>query len=119
MFKKRLYYFFGLCAEYYVAFIFFFKGYILIKHRYKTKLGEIDLIFEKNKTIIAVEVKARENKNVQIGEVVSNRQLKRICNSLKIFLNKYNKYSNFNARIDIVLVRGNLLIEHIKNIWVD
>ena len=117
--KKQKSYFFGLLAEYYVIFLFFFKGYKLLEHRYKTKLGEIDLIFKKSNNIIAVEVKARKNKNLQIGEVVSRKQLTRILNSLKIFLNKNEIYSNFNSRVDVILVYNFLRVQHIKNAWVD
>ncbi len=117
--KKQKSYFFGLLAEYYVIFLLFFKGYKILEHRYKTKLGEIDLIFKKGNNIIAVEVKARKNKNLQIGEVVSRKQLTRILNSLKIFLNKNEIYSNFNSRVDVILVYNFLRVQHIKNAWVD
>lgn len=115
--KKQKSYFFGLLAEYYVIILFFFMGYIPIKHRFKTKLGEIDLIFKKGNYIIAVEVKARSNLSLQAEEVVGRRQFHRIINSLKIFLNKYKKYSNLDIRIDVVLVHKNFMIKHIKNIW--
>ena len=108
MLKKKISYFFGLLAEYYVIFILLFKGYRLIKHRYKTKLGEIDLIMTRGKDLIAIEVKARSNKNIQVGEAVNIKQLYRIANCLKIFLNKYNNYSNFNIRVDVILVNKNL-----------
>lgn len=117
--KKQKSYFFGLLAEYYVIFLLFFKGYKLLEHRYKTKLGEIDLIFKKSNSIIAVEVKARKDKNLQIGEVVSRKQFVRILNSLKIFLNKNEVYSNFNSRIDVILINNLFRIEHIKNALVE
>ena len=117
--KKQKSYFFGIFAEYYVIFLFFFKGYILLAHRYKTKLGEIDLIFKNKNNLIAVEVKARENENIDIGEVVSYKQYKRIMNSLKLFLNKNIEYSNFNTRIDVVLVKGLFNIQHLKNVWME
>ena len=117
--SKYVSYLFGLLAEYYAIFILFFKGYVLIKHRYKTKLGEIDLIFKKGNSIIAVEVKGRSDRNIAIGEVVSPRQFYRILNSLKIFLNKNEKYSNFDIMVDVVLVHKNLWFEHIKNVWVE
>ncbi len=115
--RKRRSYFFGLLAEYYVIIIFFFMGYILIKRRFKTKFGEIDLIFKRGRCIVVVEVKARSDASVQVEEVVGRRQFHRITNSLKIFLNKYEKYSNFDIRIDVVLVYKNFIIKHIKNVW--
>ena len=117
--KKQKSYLFGIFAEYYVIFLFFFKGYILLKHRYKTKMGEIDLIFKNKDNLIAVEVKARKDTNTNIGEVVSFKQYKRIMNSLKLFLNKNIEYSNFNTRIDVVLVKGLFNIQHLKNVWME
>ena len=115
--KKRKSYFFGLFAEYYVLIIFFFMGYVPLKRRFKTKFGEIDLILKKRDYIVAVEVKARSDSSIHVEEVVGRRQFYRITNSLKIFLNKYEKYSNFNVRIDVVLVYKNFKIKHIKNVW--
>lgn len=117
--KKQKSYLFGIFAEYYVIFLFFFKGYTLLKHRYKTKMGEIDLIFKNKDNLVAVEVKARKDINTNIGEVVSFKQYKRIMNSLKLFLNKNIEYSNFNIRVDVVLVKGLFSIEHLKNVWTE
>ena len=109
-------YFFGLFAEYWVIFLFFFKGYILLKHRYKTKFGEIDLIFKKSNKIIAIEVKARSNKNIKLNEVVSKNQIHRIKNTLNFFLIKNKNYHNYDYTIDLVLVYKNLFFKHIKDI---
>ncbi|MDD2839604.1 MAG: YraN family protein [Rickettsiales bacterium] len=117
--KKQKSYYFGIFAEYLVIIILFFKGYKFIRRRYKTKLGEIDLIFTKGMNLIALEVKARKNKNIEIGEVVSYKQYQRILNATKLFLNKNKKYSNFNIRIDVALVNSIFKIEHIKNIWTE
>ena len=82
-------------------------------------MGEIDLIFKNKDNLVAVEVKARKDINTNIGEVVSFKQYKRIMNSLKLFLNKNIEYSNFNIRIDVVLVKGLFSIEHLKNVWTE
>lgn len=118
-YKKQKSYWFGIFAEYLVILIFFFKGYKFVKRRYKTKLGEIDLIFTRGMDLITVEVKARQDKNIKIGEAVSYKQYHRILNAVKLFLNKNKKYSNFNVRIDVVLVNGIFKIEHIKNVWIE
>lgn len=115
--KKQKGYKFGIFAEYLVIVIFFFKGYKFVERRYKTKLGEIDLIFTKKNNLVVVEVKARHNKNTQIGEVVNYNQYARILNATKLFLNKNKKYSNFFIRIDVVLVYGIFKIEHLENVW--
>ena len=117
--KKQKSYWFGIFAEYWVIIIFSFIGYKFIARRYKTKLGEIDLIFLKNNNLVIVEVKARKNKNIEIGEVVSYKQCQRILNATKLFLNKNKKYSNLNIRIDIILINSMFKIKHIKNVWIE
>lgn len=107
---------FGIFAERWVAFCLFFLGYRLLFHRYKTKLGEIDLIFEKKDTIIAVEVKGRHDKRT-VDDVVAPYQLERISRAVKLFLANNTKYVNYNVRIDIVLVSGLFLIKRFKNVW--
>ena len=49
----------GHWAEWQAAAILFFKGYRIVAMRYKTSLGEIDLIARKGDLAVMVEVKAR------------------------------------------------------------
>ena len=67
--KKKKSYWFGVFAEYYVICLFAIFGYRFLTRRYKTKLGEIDLIFRKGNAVVAVEVKARSDYKTEVGEV--------------------------------------------------
>jgi putative endonuclease len=117
MFSKKSTYKYGIWTELYVAFLLFFCGYKLLARRYKTKLGEVDLIFKNRNNIVAVEVKGRRHaKNSVAGEVVGYYQLKRINDAMDIFLARREQYGNYNIRIDIVLVKGLFSVEHIKNV---
>jgi len=51
----------GIWAEYYAAFVLIFKGYRILGLRYKTKVGEIDLVARKGNVTIFTEVKFRDN----------------------------------------------------------
>ena len=46
----------GKFAEFWVALILQFKGYKILKKRYRNYFGEIDIIAKKSNIIIAVEV---------------------------------------------------------------
>ncbi|MFT7099296.1 MAG: putative endonuclease, partial [Rickettsiales bacterium] len=88
--RKIKSYRFGIVAEFVAIIFLFFKGYKILKRRYKTKLGEIDIVACKNNAIIAIEVKARR-KNVQnngflIDEVLSVNQQKRIKRAAMSFM---------------------------------
>lgn len=51
----------GSLAEYHAALSLLVKGYRIVAFRYRTKLGEIDIIARKGNLIACVEVKARRS----------------------------------------------------------
>jgi len=109
---------FGIISEYIAIIYLFLKGYKILHRRYKTRLGEVDIIVKKGNNLVAVEVKARKKKT-EIGEVVYNKQFKRINNAMKIFLFKNPKYSNFNIRIDVILILPFCFPESVENAWME
>lgn len=96
---------YGIFAEYWMILYLFFHGYKILKRRYKTKLGEIDILATKNKDLIAFEVKARKKQELTT-EIVSEKQIKRIQNALKYFLLCNNKYVDYNICYNIILYRN-------------
>ena len=96
---------YGLFAEYFLIVYLFFRGYKILARRYKTFLGEIDILATKKRDLIAFEVKAR-NKNDVTTEVVSKKQIKRIYNAIKIFITYNNKYVDYNIYYSIILFRN-------------
>ena len=109
---------FGIISEYVAIAYLFFRGYKILHWRYKTKLGEVDIIAKKRDNLVAVEVKARMKK-VEIGECVQSRQFHRINNAMKIFLSKNLEYSNHNIRIDVILISPKHFPKRIKNAWME
>lgn len=51
----------GAIAEYRAALALILKGYRILAFRYRTKLGEIDIIARKGDLVACIEVKARAN----------------------------------------------------------
>ena len=54
----------GSLAEYRAALSLLLKGYRIVAFRYRTKLGEIDIIARKGNLVACVEVKARRSRDV-------------------------------------------------------
>jgi putative endonuclease len=81
------------------------RGYRILARRYKTSLGEIDIIAKRNMNIIAFEVKARSGGEFTT-EVVTARQRKHIENALNIFLSRNNKYIDCNILFGIILYKN-------------
>ena len=75
------------------------KNYVF---RHGRQMGEIDLIFEKEKEIIFVEVKARSGS--KFGgpfEAVDSNKQRRLIKTAKLYLQLHPKFSGYNYRIDV------------------
>ena len=94
----------GYLAEYLAATYLILKGYRIANMRYKTKLGEIDIIARKRDLAIFVEVKARAD--VQKGvDAVTYPSQKRIKNASDIWLSNQKNPHLLSQRYDIIVVR--------------
>ena len=96
----------GLTGEYFVILFYLFFGFRVIKHRYKNKLGEIDLILRRGRVIVFCEVKTRIGMLVDMNNVeniVTKNQMDRIIRSGINFM-KNARYKGFEYRFDIALV---------------
>lgn len=94
----------GHFAEYYAAFYLMLKGYRIANLRYKTKLGEIDIIARKRDLAIFIEVKARAD--LQKGvDAVSYHSQTRIKNASDLWLAKQKNAHKISQRYDIIVVR--------------
>ena len=115
--NKRNHYWRGLLAEYVAALYLFFKGYRLRAHRYKTPVGEIDLIASRGKTLIIIEVKLRQNMDAALS-AISPASQKRILNAAKWYMAQ-NKFHNYDTiQMDVIAI-GRFSIKHLDNAWQD
>lgn len=96
---------YGIFAEYVVITHLMLRGYKILKRRYKTKFGEIDILATRDKDLIAFEVKARTKQKLTT-ELVSFKQKQRIMNTLNFFVLKNKKYVDYNIYCNIILYRN-------------
>lgn len=82
------------------------KGYKFLEKNYYTKFGEIDLIMQKDKTIIFVEVKQRSSDIFGSGEysINYNKKRKMYLSAKQYILEK--KYYDWNIRFDALIFSG-------------
>lgn len=106
----------GYLAEFLAAMTLRLKGYRILEYRYKTPLGEIDLLAIKKGTLIAVEVKYRSTLE-QASQAITSRQQKRIENALMFYL-KTLKRQPRNIRFDAVLLIPYKWPKHIISAWI-
>jgi len=79
------------------------KGFRPLARRYKTPLGEIDLIVKRGRLIAFVEVKAREARDVAL-ESVGRFSERRIVDAADLWLARHPDAAGFDLRYDMVVV---------------
>lgn len=90
------------------------KKYKILEQNYKNKLGEIDIIAMDKKTLVFVEVKARQTLAFgRPSEAVDFHKQKKIRSVASLYLVK-NNLSDFPCRFDVIEVLDGQ-INHIEN----
>ena len=106
----------GILAEWWAQLFLQCKLYKILYKRYKTPVGEIDLICKKHNTIIFFEVKYRTNLIAE-DSVVQNKQIHRIRNAASFFIARNAIYNSFDLRFDLLIINNKLSITHHHNVW--
>ncbi|MDD4615639.1 MAG: YraN family protein [Alphaproteobacteria bacterium] len=108
----------GLAAERKCRWALRLKMYRILAQRYKTPVGEIDIVAAQGNTIVAVEVKARETYETGI-QSITPRQQARIANALHYFIMKNPRYATADLRFDVMLAKPWAWPMHIENVRLD
>jgi len=103
----------GLRAETLAAFYLRLKCYSIVARRFKTKLGEIDLIARRGSLIAIIEVKARPTLR-QAHEAVSTSAQKRIEAAADLWLMRQRDAEKLTLRFDVIIIRPWRWPHHIK-----
>lgn len=106
----------GLWAESAAAFIFRLKGYRIIAQRYKTPVGEIDLIVKRGRMVAFVEVKYRRSLREAL-ECLTPSMKGRITNAARHFIAAYPQYGDYDMRFDLLALSGIFSFRHLDNAW--
>ena len=112
--RRRRSHAWGLSAEGWAAWYLRLTGWRILKHRYKTRAGEIDLIAKRRKTVVFVEVKARKTREAAL-EAVTPASQKRISRAARVFVSEHAKAGFYALRFDVIIIRPWALPERIEN----
>lgn len=78
------------------------NGYIILERNYRLKIGEIDIIAQKDGVIVFVEVKYRKNSKFGYGiEAVDLRKIRKIFKVAQIYILREKK-QDFKLRFDCI-----------------
>lgn len=102
----------GLSAESRCAAFLLAKGYRILARRFKTPVGEIDIIARKRNTVVFIEVKARASLD-EAAYAVTPRQQQRIIAAADAWLAAHADYANADCRFDAMLVAPKSLPRHL------
>jgi putative endonuclease len=102
----------GIRAEYAALAYLTLKGYRLVALRYKTKLGEIDLVMRRGRTLAFIEVKARPTHD-DAAHAIHTKNQSRVMQAAQMFLIQHPTYQDYEVRFDALLIAWYRWPQHI------
>jgi putative endonuclease len=110
--KRQLAFRAGLSAESRAAAFLIAKGFRILARRWKSPVGEIDIVARRRRLLVFVEVKARDNLE-DAAWSVTPRQRARIAAAAEAWLARYPDARIEDMRFDAVLVAPGRIPRHI------
>lgn len=104
----------GLSAESRAAMLLVAKAYRIMARRWKTPFGEIDIVARRRRTLVFVEVKARDSIDEAL-EAVTERSKRRIVAAAELWLAHHPDDANTEIRFDVMVVAPGKIPRHIAN----
>src|SRR5438105_1519738 len=102
----------GLSAESRAAAYLIAKGYRIVARRFRSAVGEIDIVARRRRILVFVEVKARDRLD-DAAEAVTERQRRRIIAAAEAWLASHPDHGQLDMRFDAVLVAPGRLPRHL------
>ena len=102
----------GLSAEARAAAYLMAKGYRILAKRFRTPVGEIDLVARRRNLLVFVEVKARATLD-DAAYAVTPRQQRRIIDAAQTWLMAHPEHAEFDLRFDAMLIAPRHLPRHL------
>ncbi len=108
----------GRRAERLAAWYLRLKGYRIIESRYRTPVGEIDLIARRFGTTVFVEVKARKSATLERDAHLSVH-VARIVRAAKYYVARHPKLAQSTLRFDLIFLAPGRWPRHVMNAFFD
>ncbi len=104
----------GLWAETLASWRLRLKGFRILERRYKTAVGEIDIIAVRGRTLAFIEVKQRSSHDEALLSVTPRAQ-SRIARAAQIYLARHPVYALHDIRFDVMSVIPPFRVTHLDN----
>jgi len=106
----------GHMAESVAAVFLMLKGYRILSRRYKTPVGEIDIIARRGNAVVFVEVKTRKAIDTAL-ESVTVKMKRRIERAGEYYLSTHPAEVGRDLRFDVIAISLPFFIRHLDNAW--
>ena len=106
----------GHRGEWLAALTLMLKGYRILARRFRTRLGEVDLIAKRGDVIAIVEVKARPSLAEAMDAVTPTAQ-RRIEAAGDLWLARQRDHGRLSVRYDLVAVLPRRWPVHVENVF--
>ena len=106
----------GLSAERWAEWLLRCKGYRILKKRWRTPVGEIDLLATRGDQLVLVEVKRRATIDSALA-CVSATQQQRLKRALHYAVAALPAYAGHSWRCDLIALAPRTFPRHIVNAW--
>ncbi len=93
-------------------------GYRILARRYRTKVGEVDLVARRGGTVAFVEVKRRGDVTAGL-EAVTPRARMRIRRAAELFVRRNPALADLVLRFDVIVITPWAWPRHIIDAWRD
>lgn len=90
------------------------KGYRILARRLRSRVGEIDILASRGKTLVAIEVKARDTIDAAAFSV-SAQQRARITRAASLARVQYPRFAAAPVRFDVMLVAPRRWPVHLRD----
>ena len=105
----------GMRAEWLAMALLTLKGYRILNWRYKTKIGEIDIVARRGRVVVFVEVKQRATPAGAL-ESITPQMRQRIAQAARHYMSAHPRLAALEQRFDVVAVSG-FSARHLDNAW--
>ena len=104
----------GLIAEFKAKSYLRFNGYRVLEERFKTSVGEIDLIVKKENLVVFVEVKLRKTMEAA-AEAIHAKNQSRVRRAAELYLQRHPEYNECELRFDALVMAPGAWPQHIPD----
>lgn len=95
----------GRIAEFYVSLLYGLRGFRVLERRYRTPLGEADLILRRGNLVVVAEIKYAGAGQPVEAVLPTMKQMERIERTALIFQSRHPGHADVMLRFDVVVVR--------------